>query len=75
MRTSIKLPADVVGNGEINFDDDIVAVYNEEGEVCYKGTDDYNPYRYDDWTWKSDLNAYVLFNKETNQHYFMILVS
>lgn len=43
----------------INYEDDIVIVYNPKGEVDYKGIEDYNQYRDADWTWNEEHKYYT----------------
>lgn len=43
----------------INYEDDIVIVYNPKGEVDYKGIEDYNQYRDADWAWDEEHKYYT----------------
>lgn len=43
----------------IDFDDDIVAVYNPQGKVIYKGLEDYDPHKRDDWRWDGSKGYYT----------------
>ena len=44
----------------INFDDDLVIVYDENGLVMYKGIQDFEPMKDDDWKWDNSIRAYRL---------------
>ena len=44
----------------INYEDDLVVVYNPDGEIDYKGIDDDNPYKDDDWEFDDDEGVYYL---------------
>ena len=44
----------------INYDDDLVVVYNPDGGVDYKGISDDNPYKYDEWEFDDDEGVYYL---------------
>lgn len=46
----------------INFDDDLVVVYNENNEICYQGEFDYCPYNDEDYSWDDDNEYYNLPN-------------
>lgn len=46
------------GTRRINYDDDLVVVYNGDGEIEYKGIDDFNPYKDDDWVWDESIKGY-----------------
>lgn len=45
---------------QINFDDDLVIVYDENGLVMYKGIQDFEPMKDDDWKWDNSIRAYRL---------------
>lgn len=47
-------------NKRINFDDDLVIVRNPEGEIDYKGMQDDNPYKREDWTFNAKSGSYFL---------------
>lgn len=44
----------------ISFDDDIVIVFDENGEVIYKGMEDYEPMKNEDWIWDRKSKSYKL---------------
>jgi len=48
-------------NKRIEFEDDIVVVY-EDGKVIYKGEEDYEPMKYEDWKWDSSKKHYTFEN-------------
>lgn len=45
----------------INFEDDIVIVYDGDKEI-YKGLEDYEPMKDEDWRWDNATQSYVLGN-------------
>lgn len=44
----------------INYEDDIVVVYDKSGGVIYKGEEDYEPMKYEDWKWNNEKQYYTL---------------
>ena len=44
----------------ICYEDDLVRVYNDKGEVDYQGTLDYCPYKNDDYRWSEAEQCYLL---------------
>ena len=44
----------------INYEDDLVVVYNPDGGIDYQGIDDDNPYKDDDWEFDDDEGVYYL---------------
>lgn len=42
----------------IDFEDDLVIVYDESGKQIYKGIEDYEPMKDCDWKWSNDKKAY-----------------
>lgn len=47
----------------IDYEDDLVIVYDDNtGNVVYKGIEDYEPMKYEDWIWNSSLKAYIFKN-------------
>ena len=54
MKTYEKYP----NRGLINYEDDIVVVFNEKGEEIYKGLEDYEPMRREPWEYDFDIDAY-----------------
>ena len=44
----------------IEYEDDIVVVYGPDGELIYKGMEDYEPMKYEDWTWDNTNKYYIL---------------
>ena len=49
----------IPGGKRIEFDDDIVAVYNPQGKVIYKGLEDDDPHKRDDWRWDGSKGYYT----------------
>ena len=47
---------------KIEYEDDLVIVYNEEGSIIYKGLEDYEPMRYENWKWNEEKQYYTLGN-------------
>lgn len=57
----VKLIKSSIPSGKkIEFEDDLVIVYNKLGSVIYKGMEDYEPMRYEDWKWEADKGYYTL---------------
>lgn len=56
------------GKGWIEYDDDLVAVYNEKGEKVYSGLEDYEPMKNEHWLWDKSINGYRF------ENYIKILV-
>lgn len=48
---------------KIEFEDDIVVVYDKNGSIIYKGTEDYEPMKNEYWKWEKDKGYYTLDNK------------
>ena len=49
------------GSGKrIDYDDDLVIVYDKDGNVVYKGLEDYEPMKDEDWKFDSSIGAYRL---------------
>lgn len=47
------------GSGKrINFDDDLVIIYDKDMNVVYKGLEDYDPMKDEDWKWDASIGAY-----------------
>ena len=46
----------------IDYEDDVVVVYNERNEIVYKGTVDYCPYKDEPYTWNKNGGYYDLRN-------------
>ena len=44
----------------INFDDDLVIVYDEEDNEIYRGLEDYEPMKDEMWKWDNSSNSYLL---------------
>ena len=44
----------------VRYEDDLVRVYNDKGEVDYEGLLDYCPYKYDGYTWNEKDGCYDL---------------
>lgn len=45
---------------KIEYDDDLVIVYDENNNAIYKGMEDYEPLNNEDWKWNKKLQAYEL---------------
>ena len=45
-------------NREIRYEDDIVVVKDKKGHVIYKGMEDDEPNKYEDWRWNESRNLY-----------------
>lgn len=43
----------------IEYEDDLVVVYDEKGAVAYRGIEDYDPNKYLDWRWDASRQCYV----------------
>lgn len=50
------------GIKEINYDDDLVIVYDANGNEIYKGTEDYEPMKDGFWLWDETIKGYRLDN-------------
>lgn len=48
------------GKKEIEYEDDLVIVYNKEGKEVYKGIEDYEPMKDDNWRWDESIKGYRL---------------
>lgn len=46
------------GKGRINYEDDLVVVYDKKGNIIYKGLEDYEPYKREDWRWDESIKGY-----------------
>ena len=44
----------------IDYDDDLVITYDKNGKVVYKGIEDYDPMKYEDWKWDEKTHSYKL---------------
>lgn len=44
----------------IEYEDDIVIVYDEAGNIIYKGMEDYEPMKRENWRWNNDKKYYQL---------------
>lgn len=43
---------------QIEFEDDIVIVYDGDDNQIYKGLEDYEPMKDADWKWYNDIQGY-----------------
>ena len=60
----VKLIKSSIPSGKrIEYEDDLVVVYDEKGCVIYKGMEDYEPMRYENWKWEQNKGYYTLDNK------------
>jgi hypothetical protein len=46
--------------GQVNFEDDMVIVFNGNGEVIYKGIEDYEPMNDEPWKYDPTEKVYRL---------------
>lgn len=46
------------GKGRIDYEDDLVIVYDERGKVIYKGIEDYEPMKDEPWRWDETIKGY-----------------
>ena len=44
---------------KIQYEDDLVIVYDDKGNVAYKGMEDYDPNKDLDWKWDDKRGGYV----------------
>ncbi len=44
----------------IDFDDDLVIVFDKNDQQIYKGIEDYEPMKDEDWKWDPSENVYRL---------------
>jgi len=44
----------------IDFEDDVVIVYDKDDNVIYQGMEDYEPMKREDWKWNQKLEVYEL---------------
>lgn len=42
-------------NGRAEYDDDVVAVYDNAGNLEYEGLLDYCPFKYENWSYNSKM--------------------
>ena len=42
----------------IDYEDDLVVVYDAGGEIIYKGMEDYEPYKDEPWKWDEQIGGY-----------------
>lgn len=63
-KSFIVLPADFRPSERINYDDDVVKVYevSESDKELYSGLEDYEPMNQEDWTYCKELGIYYLIN-------------
>lgn len=51
----------ITGTGKrINYEDDLVRVFDKDGNEVYSGMEDYEPMKDEDWKFDKDLGAYRL---------------
>lgn len=48
------------GKGRIDYDDDLVIVYDPKGKIIYKGVEDYEPMKDEPWRWDESVRGYKL---------------
>ena len=56
----MKIMAKIPHGKRINYDDDIVVVYNEKNEIVEKGMVDYSAYKDEPYTWNEKGGYYDL---------------
>lgn len=44
--------------GRINYEDDLVVVFDNEGYAIYKGMEDYEPMKWEDWKYDTVERIY-----------------
>lgn len=44
----------------VNFDDDLVIVYDEDDREIYRGLEDYEPMKDEPWKWDNESQSYKL---------------
>lgn len=49
----------ILSGRRINFEDDLVVV-KKDGKTIYKGMEDYEPMKYEDWKWDNKKGLYTL---------------
>lgn len=47
---------------KVNYEDDLVAVYDDKGNLDYQGLLDYCPYKYEGYVWNEEGQYYDLPN-------------
>lgn len=48
------------GKRRIDYDDDLVIVYDTKGKIIYKGLEDYEPMKDEPWRWDENIKGYRL---------------
>ena len=48
------------GKHRIDYDDDLVIVYDAKGKIIYKGLEDYEPMKDEPWRWDESIKGYRL---------------
>lgn len=48
----------ITGTGRVNYEDDLIVVYNPNGQQVYKGSVDDCPYKNDDWKYDASTRTY-----------------
>ena len=61
------------GKGTINFEDDIVAVYDETGDIWYKGLEDYDPNKDMNWKYDKTFQRYTATTREGKTIYKFLI--
>ena len=44
----------------IQYEDDVVVVYDKNGAALYEGIEDYEPYKREPWRWDDTIGGYRL---------------
>lgn len=47
---------------KIDYEDDFVIVFDEDGSIVYKGIEDYEPMNREDWKWNAEERIYTYKN-------------
>ena len=59
IRESVLSESKFKGSGNrIEFEDQLVIVYDKKGNEIYRGLEDYEPMKYEDWKFDSSIGAY-----------------
>lgn len=60
VRSQVTRAFDGIKRKRINYDDDVVVVYDGDGNVVYRGLEDYEPNNREAWRWDPEIKAYRL---------------
>ena len=48
----------------IQFEDDVVVVFDNKNQEVYRGLEDYEPNKRGDWVWDQSIQGYKLFSND-----------